>query len=92
MIITTFETNNNIVADYNPVTDTLQFPEELINTFDYEGTSSISPIFKEFLAIAEEIDSGNTIDLKYSKLDEGMGQIGLGQTVIPASRPIIEGL
>ena len=91
MKVFTFETLGLVVADYNPVTDTLQFPEELVNTFDYESTDSISHIFREFLTIAEDITANKPVDLEYNKLNEAMGQIGLGQEVI-ALKQQIEGI
>jgi len=91
MKVFTFETSGLVVADYNPVADTLQFPEELINTFDYESTNSISHIFGEFLAIAEDITANKPVDLEYIKLNEAMGQLGLGQEIIALNQRI-EGL
>jgi len=85
MTVYTFEASD-VLVDYSATADTIQFPEELIKTFDYESTNSVSPVFNEFLAVAEDITAGTAVDIKYIKLNEAMGQIGLGQVISSLDR------
>ena len=85
-------TDNNFIACYNSTTDTLVFPEELLNELNTTLNNTISPLYWKYVDEMEKIQAGDLTNTTMVKLDEFLGSIGLIDTTIINKGSRIDGL